>query len=517
MRMGEKVRVLHIDDSEGVLELSKEILESKNRSLSVDTVQDAENLSSTIQSSSYNCVVVDHDGRNMDAFQLIEDIEALIGSVPVVLFTEEDSSDFISKVTSSDLTDYVQKRPGLKSYDLLYKRVMNYIELDKCRGNLDRTQSVHNDVIEDLRNIYRVTSSKSLGFHEKNQKLLEIGVENIGLSTGFLSQVSDEEMIIKNAVSKDDKIEIGDRIPLQNTYCRETFESDDDLLVIQDGRNHGDEEGDSRPYEVFGLSKYIGAKVRVNGEVYGTLCFTSEGKDGVDIDETQKAVVEVIARWISYELEKIEYTNEIEESNKKLRRFADILSHDLKNPLTIATSYLQLERENNQSENLETIDRSLDRIESIIESCLTISRDKVPTSDDTINLDEAVDRALFTVGCEDINVESHFDDALTIRADEDQFQVLLENLLKNASVHGAEPIEVRFDDGRMTISDNGDGFDDDTDSLFDFSVNDGEGRGIGLYIVDQVCQNNDWVISAYNSNNGAVFEIKGFDDFGVIK
>lgn len=54
---------------------------------------------------------------------------------------------------------------------------------------------------------------------------------------------------------------------------------------------------------------------------------------------------------------------QLERHNERLDQFASIVSHDLRNSLTVAKGYLELEREQRPSTaNLETVDNSLDRI-----------------------------------------------------------------------------------------------------------------------------------------------------------
>lgn len=503
--MANEIRVLQIDDKKKVLELSKEILEQKDANLSVDTVQTVDGFFNMLEDTNYDCVITDYN-KDIDSIKLSEDIDE-----PVILFTEKSSGDFISEIASSGLTDYVQKRPGLEAYDLLYKRIINYVDLHTCRNRLDEAKSIHDDTVSDLREIYRITSSKSFSFDEKKQRLLEIGVENLGLNTGFLSRIEEDKMIIQNAVSQHDKIKKGEEIPLKDTYCKNTVENENDLLIIEDGESYWNERDDLIPYQQFELDRYIGAKIKVDDSIYGTLCFTSEDDGGRRINERQRAIVEVIARWVSYELENRQYTNELEEANQRLNKFADVMSHDLRNPLTVATSYLEIEKEESQSENIEKVSRSLDRIESIVESCLTISKGTGSPSVEDVKIQEAVDKALFTIGREDMDISREYTTDSVVKADENQFQMLLENILKNASVHGAEPVEIRMGEDSITISDNGTGIDEDgIDDLFKFSANEGSGRGIGLYLVKQVCENHGWRISTYN-DNGAVFKISGIE------
>lgn len=66
---------------------------------------------------------------------------------------------------------------------------------------------------------------------------------------------------------------------------------------------------------------------------------------------------------------------ELEHQNEQLERFASIVSHDLRNPLSVADGYLDLARETGDEAHFEAVDESLDRMGAIIEDVLTLARE----------------------------------------------------------------------------------------------------------------------------------------------
>ncbi|MDZ7701629.1 MAG: histidine kinase dimerization/phospho-acceptor domain-containing protein [Halobacteriales archaeon] len=63
----------------------------------------------------------------------------------------------------------------------------------------------------------------------------------------------------------------------------------------------------------------------------------------------------------------------LERQNERLEEFASIVSHDLRNPLSVAEGYVQLGLDDGEAE-LEVIDRSLGRMHEIIDDLLTLAR-----------------------------------------------------------------------------------------------------------------------------------------------
>jgi signal transduction histidine kinase len=58
---------------------------------------------------------------------------------------------------------------------------------------------------------------------------------------------------------------------------------------------------------------------------------------------------------------------ELERKNDRLEEFASVISHDLRNPLNVAQGHLELAREGIESEHLDTVADSHDRMNRLIE------------------------------------------------------------------------------------------------------------------------------------------------------
>jgi signal transduction histidine kinase len=138
-------------------------------------------------------------------------------------------------------------------------------------------------------------------------------------------------------------------------------------------------------------------------------------------------------------------------------------------------------------------------------------------STDLIALHDAVDAAWDVVAHagDGANLRYGDDDrSLTIEADDDRLQQLLENLLSNAIEHGGPGATVtvgRLDDG-FYVEDDGPGIPwDDRGEVFTAGYTTAEeGTGLGLRIVKQVADAHVWDISVTDgSAGGARFEITG--------
>lgn len=60
---------------------------------------------------------------------------------------------------------------------------------------------------------------------------------------------------------------------------------------------------------------------------------------------------------------------ELEEKTERLTQFADMVAHDLQNPLSVAQGYLELAREGNDDADLERVAAALERMDALTSDC----------------------------------------------------------------------------------------------------------------------------------------------------
>ena len=150
--------------------------------------------------------------------------------------------------------------------------------------------------------LYEITSDPSLDSERKIQRLLERGCEWLDLDNGFLSIIDEDagQYTVEQAVG-DDFVDAGAQIPLSKTFCRRTIVADD-LLSFRDAMEAGLD--DDPGYTDSGIACYIGARITVDGELYGTFCFFDDEASETGFTHVDKAVMDLMGRWVSYELER---------------------------------------------------------------------------------------------------------------------------------------------------------------------------------------------------------------------
>ncbi|MFB6268814.1 MAG: sensor histidine kinase [Halobacterium sp.] len=244
----------------------------------------------------------------------------------------------------------------------------------------------------------------------------------------------------------------------------------------------------------------------------------------------------------------VQRERQLRAQNERLDRFASVISHDLKEPLTIADARLELAEQTGDDEHFRKIAAAHDRMAELVDDVLTLARQGDAVGETApVDVSDAA-RAAFEMLDADRATLTLDPSAPTVDADRERLKTLLQNLLGNSVEHGSTDPERNGDrdpvDGQpprggspddraranggtrqeqgVTISvgglDDGEGFyvaddgpgvpEDACEDVFEYGFSTDDGTGFGLTIVQSVADAHGWTVDLAESQwGGARFEI----------
>lgn len=210
-----------------------------------------------------------------------------------------------------------------------------------------------------------------------------------------------------------------------------------------------------------------------SGVAIGTLCVFDD--EVGELSAAHSHALDLLAHQVIDVLELRRITRDLAESNAQLEQFAAQVSHDLRNPLTALSGFLELAADSPEmaeapraAQSLARAEAAAGRMTAMVTDLLDFARmggarpqfSDVDVADSVDAVLEDLDGALVETGAQVSVDASEF-----VRADATLFRVLLQNLIANAVkftvAAGRVPrVEVRLEalpDGwRLTVDDNGD-------------------------------------------------------------
>jgi PAS domain S-box-containing protein len=180
---------------------------------------------------------------------------------------------------------------------------------------------------------------------------------------------------------------------------------------------------------------------------HGILLIGSTAVD--DFDEADVSLAKVLAANLHAALDRLgreralrERERELQRQNERLDGFADVVTHDLRNPLNVAMAGLDLLTETGEVEHAGTIARAHERMQRIIDDVLALAREGDAVRETRpVALDAIARRAWDNVETGGATLRAEPD--RTVDADPDRLERLFENLFRNSVEHGARRASAR--------------------------------------------------------------------------
>jgi PAS domain S-box-containing protein len=169
---------------------------------------------------------------------------------------------------------------------------------------------------EFMRELYTISSAREVQFSEKIQALLHMGCTHFGLEAGSLAQIEGDRYTVIEAYSGTGKVQRGMVMQLEDTFCLDVLETDRPLAFHHAGQ---DAARHSHPcYLRYGIEAYLGIKLTVAGELFGTLSFSSDSPKPEHFTATDEEFLRLMAQWISSEIEREQFLHQLQVSAREI-------------------------------------------------------------------------------------------------------------------------------------------------------------------------------------------------------
>lgn len=138
-----------------------------------------------------------------------------------------------------------------------------------------------------------------------------------------------------------------------------------------------------------------------------------------------------------------ERERQLQHQKERLDQFADILAHDIRNPLSVAQGYTEIARGEHDAPELDRVADALDRIEALVDDVLALSKEGRRIGETEQVDPEAVVRESWSDVADDGATLRTEGDLESVEADRSRFRELLANLFRNSHQHA---------DGAVTVT-----------------------------------------------------------------
>ncbi|MEB3335954.1 MAG: PAS domain S-box protein [Leptolyngbyaceae bacterium] len=236
---------------------------------------------------------------------------------------DEEGQVYQIVVEGRDITERKQAESALQeAYEQLEMRVdQRTVQLKEANQQLQIEITERRRVEEELREraakiraLYEVTSNQELDFHERLQNMLTTVCQQLNLNYGSVACIEGDRCELIATYASDNAITRGDVLNLQDTFCVQTLKQSEPLIIDHTSKS---EWKDHPACRVRHLETYMGNRLLVGSQVYGTLCFCDTIPAPRSFKELDRELLMLVTQWVEGEIERQQVIESLRKSEER--------------------------------------------------------------------------------------------------------------------------------------------------------------------------------------------------------
>jgi signal transduction histidine kinase/ActR/RegA family two-component response regulator len=176
--------------------------------------------------------------------------------------------------------------------------------------------------MQNLKNLYQITSNSNLSYDQKMDALLQFGLDYFKLELAIISEIDNGIYTVLHGISSDNSLLVGTTFAVADTYCLHTLATNQALSFHHAGQSNI---AQHPCYLNFGLESYIGAPLLIEGRRFGTINFSAVSPRTKPFSEEEHDFIELLSHWVGSEIARNEKLTLLHEQQKKMVRQQNIL------------------------------------------------------------------------------------------------------------------------------------------------------------------------------------------------
>lgn len=465
----EDIHILHVDDEPDFARLVAENLSAERDRFTVEWTTDPNDVTDILADHTVDCIISDYMMPELTGLDVFAEVQAVDPELPFILFTDTEGESVASEAISAGVSDYVIKGRIKDQYALLANTITTHVDRRRAEAAADNTEQQLHELAENTNDVLWLFSADWTEVEYINSRYETM----FGRSLESLRENPDSFL---QATHPDDVDDLSRAIQ----RCSDGYTQDIEYR-IQAGDNDW---------------KWV----------------ESHAEPIVEADTVTR-----IAGFTHDITERKQRELELRANNERLERFASIVSHDLRNPLSVADGYLEMARDEADSDHLETVADALDRMEALISEILVLAQEgQEITETELVTLDTVILSSWNNIDQQAATLQAGTN--VRVEADKIRLGQVFENLFRNAIEHGGDDVTITVgvlaNDAGFYVENNGVPIPEDKrEQIFEtgFTTNK-QGTGFGLAIIKRIVTAHGWEIRATDATDGgARFEITGVE------